>query len=212
MVFTQSQKEIIEERIQSVEKRTGAEVMVLVVPECDAYTASSVLAATIFSLPLSILLTPAVGGYLWLSQQNMWVFLSLFTLFFGPIYYLIHNIRSIKRCFIFAREMEKKVQDEAMVQFFSEGVSQTRAATGVLIFISMFERQVVVLGDRGINRLLQPSVWQQVVDIITSGIRGGRAAEAICEGIDRVGKMLTAHIPVPPGDTDELKNLIVKKV
>ena len=44
----------------------------------------------------------------------------------------------------------------------------------MLIYISVLERRVWILGDHGINARIQPNRWQELVDRLTLGIREGR--------------------------------------
>ena len=76
--------------------------------------------------------------------------------------------------------------------------------------MSVFERRVVVLADEGINAKVTQDTWQQVVELVLQGIREGRAADGLCEAIDRCGKLVAERFPIRAGDTDELRNLIVE--
>ena len=77
--------------------------------------------------------------------------------------------------------------------------------------ISVFERRVWVLADRGINAKVAEGQWDEVVKMITDGIKQKRLADAICEAVEKIGALLRLHFPIKPDDTDELKNLIIGK-
>jgi putative membrane protein len=79
----------------------------------------------------------------------------------------------------------------------------------VLIYISVFEGRVWILGDRGLDAVAPAGFWQAVVDQVTAGIRAGQRAEAICAAVERVGALLAAHFPARPGDTNELPDVIL---
>lgn len=81
--------------------------------------------------------------------------------------------------------------------------------TGVLIFISIFEHKVWVLGDRGINSKVTPDQWGAIVTALVAGMKEKRAAEALCTAVSGVGDILKEHFPVRPDDVDELSNLII---
>ncbi|MGW8187193.1 MAG: TPM domain-containing protein [Desulfobacterales bacterium] len=115
----------------------------------------------------------------------------------------------LKRRFISIKEIEAEVKEAAITAFFKEELYRTRDATGVLVLISVFERWVCVLADRGIDEKLTPDVWQGVVASIVAGIRKQRQADAICDGIGKIGQILAAHFPIKPNDTDELKGVII---
>jgi putative membrane protein len=106
--------------------------------------------------------------------------------------------------------MEMEVKEAAEIQFWQKGIYRTREETGVLIYVSVFERRVWVLGDRGVNAKIPEGHWGGVVDTIVQGIRAGRPAESICQAVARVSDVLAEKFPVRAGDTDELENLIVE--
>jgi putative membrane protein len=44
---------------------------------------------------------------------------------------------------------------------------------------------------------------------VSSGIREGRACEALSQAIGRMGGLLSQHFPITSNDTDELPNEVV---
>ena len=181
----------------------------MVVSSSYHYPMSNVLAGALFALPLSILLTPFLGGLFWVGTQNMWVFLSIFVALFLLFHEVVKRVAWLKRHFISKKEIDEEVKEAAVTGFFREGLYRTRDETGVLIFVSVFERKVWVLADRGIDEKLSEGVWQETVDMIVAGIKNKSQAEAICRAIEKVGHLLKEHFPIKPDDTDELKGLII---
>ena len=108
-------------------------------------------------------------------------------------------------------DTKEEVEEAALTSFYRQGLNKTRDKTGILIFISVFEHQVRVLADQGINDRVDSSVWQELVDTIIAGIKTRRQAEAICVAVVRCGELLTEHFPIKHDDTDELSNLIVEE-
>jgi putative membrane protein len=139
----------------------------------------------------------------------MWLFLSLFTILFFVFYMLAKNSAELKRRFISQREIEEEVEEAAVTGFFRHGLYRTRDATGVLIFISVFEHKVWVLADHGINTKIEQGTWKDIVQTITDGIKNGQPADAICTAIQKVGTILESHFPIKPDDTNELGNVLV---
>lgn len=207
--LTRQQREQVDAAVKSAEADTSGEIVCMIQSASYHYPMAAVLAATTLTLPTALILTPLVGGWLWLGTQNMWLFLGLFTVFFLPFYLLAHHVAGLKRQFISRREIEEEVEEAAVTGFFRHGLYRTRDATGVLIFISVFEHKVWVLGDHGINAKIEAGAWEEIVDIIAEGIKKGRSAAAICSAIQKVGDILKMHFPIKPDDTDELSNLIV---
>ena len=83
--------------------------------------------------------------------------------------------------------------------------------TGVLVLISVFERKVWVLADRGINARVQAGQWDDIVQMIVEGIKQNRQTDAICEAVEKIAELLKTHFPIKPDDMNELKNLIIEE-
>ncbi len=208
-MITEADKEKIRASVRAAEARTSGEIVPMIVSSSGRYPLASVIGAVVFALPLSVLLASLIGGRLWLGRQDMWIFLAVFTLLFICFHALIERLPPLKRVFVSAAEVGEAVSQAATSAFFTEGLYRTRDETGVLIFVSVFERKVWVLADRGINEKVAQESWERIVAHIVSGIRSHRAAEAIGEAVTQVADLLEAHFPVRPDDRNELKDLIV---
>ena len=65
----------------------------------------------------------------------------------------VYLFPSWKRLLIDRQEVKTKIRDIAYRVFFlEEEVFNTKQRTGMLLFMSFFEREAVVLGDVGINK------------------------------------------------------------
>lgn len=117
----------------------------------------------------------------------------------------------VQRLFVTTPDMHHHVWARAEVEFHREGLGHTQGATGILLFLSMFERQAVVLADHGIARRLKDTAWDDVVDKILEGAKSGRLASKLEEAIRLCGDHLAEHFPPQPGDVDELPNAVIVK-
>ena len=84
------------------------------------------------------------------------------------------------------------------------GVYNTKDRTGILIFISIMERRVELLADSGINELISPEKWQNIVNNIIKGIRQKEIADHLVESISECGNLLAEHFPIQTDDKNEL--------
>ena len=201
----------VETAVKEAEKLTAGEIVVMIISASYQYPLAIVIGAAAFALPLALIFTPLAGAWLWIGGQNMWLFLGFLTVFFILFHEIIKRIPWLKRFFISRKEIDDEVEETAITNFFDPGLYRTRDQTGVLILISVFERRVWVLADRGINTRVSESQWDDIVKMITDGIKQKRPADAICEAVEKIGELLKTHFPIKPDDTDELKNLIIEK-
>ena len=200
----------VKNTVKTAEKSTAGEIVVMIISTSYSYPLANVIGATAFALPLALILTPLVGAWLWIGAQNMWLFLGFLTVFFILFHEVIKHSLWLKRFFISQREIDDEVEEAAVNQFFDQGLYRTRDETGVLVLISVFERRVWILADRGINAKVPEGQWDDIVTIITDGIKKKRSADAICAAVEKIGDILKTHFPIKPDDTDELKNLIIE--
>lgn len=209
-LLTEADRHRVETCVREAESRTRGEIVVMVVPASYHYPMASLLGATAFSFPVAIALTPAVGGLFWVGPHNLWVFLAVLIPLFLVFHEVVKGVHILKRCFIRGKEMEEEVQEASGIQFFHKGLYRTREETGVLIYISVFERKVCVLGDRGINAVIPQAQWNGIAATIAQAIKKGEAAEGICQAVDEVGRILQRSFPIRGDDQNELGNLMVE--
>ena len=200
----------IRQAVAAAEARTAGEIVPVVVERSYQYPLADVTGAAVMALPVAIGLTGPLGGLLWLGRQNMWVFIGVYALAFVAFHAIVRHTAWLKRLFIAKREIDEEVHEAAITTFFEQGLYRTRDETGVLIFISLFERKVWVLADRGINDRVENNQWDTIVAGIVDGIRSNSTGQAICDAVVKVGRLLESHFPVKDDDTNELADLIVK--
>ena len=209
--LTDDEHSRVSSAVKAAEKLTAGEIVVMIISASYQYPLAIVIGAAAFALPLALIFTPPAGAWLWIGGQNMWLFLGFLTVFFILFHEIIKRIPWLKRFFISRKEIDDEVEEAAITNFFDQGLYRTRDQTGVLVLISVFERRVWVLADRGINAKVSESQWDDIVKMITDGIKQKRPADAICEAVEKIGELLKTHFPIKPDDTDELKNLIIEK-
>ena len=201
--FTAEEKQRIESAVQQAERRTSGEIVPMVVDESYNYPRAEILGAGLFSLAAAVTLSWAFWG------ESLWHFLWLFALGYLPFKILIRSLPSLRRRLIHPDEISEEVEEKAVVSFVEHGLHHTRDETGILILISLFERRVHVLADRGINAVVPAETWDGIIQTITDGIHRGETCNALCAAIDSCGQLLEEHFPVKADDTDELPNLII---
>jgi uncharacterized membrane protein len=96
----------------------------------------------------------------------------------------------------------------ARTVFDAIGMSKTRARTGVLIYISVSDRQVAILGDEGIHRVVPEGYWDDLLARLRERFREDRCAEGVVEAAEAIGEKLHRHFPVQPEDRNELPDEI----
>ena len=206
-LFSAAASERIRAAVAKAEDRTSGEIVPYVVDTSDSYAGSFWLSALLGALagPLA-----ALAVYqrfeLWGLVPMVWLLSPVFA---GAIagYLAAWTMPAWRRWLAGEETLIRRTRRRAAVAFLEEEVFKTRDRTGILIFLSLFERRVVILGDEGINRRVQEDEWQAVVGGIVAGIHAGRHSEALVEAIDRCGVLLERRgVAIRSDDTDELSD------
>jgi putative membrane protein len=106
---------------------------------------------------------------------------------------------SVKRAHVHARAVEQ----------FAHRLHQTDGRTGVLIFASLAERRVEVIGDEDIHAKVGDVAWNGAVSAALARIRTGDVAGGLTEAVRLCGQALADHFPPdghgpPAGDVAEI--------
>jgi putative membrane protein len=203
-LFNEADKQRIESAVLQAEKLTSGEIVPMIVDQSYDYPRAEILGAGLFSLATAVTLSWAF------FNESLWHFLWLFVLSYFPFKLMIRNLPGLKRRLIHRDEIKEEVEEKAIVSFLEHGLHHTRDETGILILISLFERRVHVLADRGINDVVPPNTWDGIVQTITDGIHNGETCNALCQAIEYCGQLLVEHFPIKADDTNELSNLIIE--
>ncbi len=87
-------------------------------------------------------------------------------------------------------------------------IDNTKHSNGVLIYIAVEDHVLVILGDKGINDVVEDNFWERTKDLILSHFKKGELKEGLVKGILNAGEQLKAHFPYLDNDTNELSDSI----
>ncbi|GAB4336619.1 MAG: TPM domain-containing protein [Desulfobulbaceae bacterium] len=203
--FSPSDKAAITAAIEQVEKTTSGEIAVMVVDRSDSYPEGSLRAGLVLGGLFSFIITD-----LYLDGSLTW-FLPLFAAALLFITWITRYVPGLRRLFVTDARMTEMVREQAVQEFYGKGLYQTRDATAVFFFLSLFERKLWILADKGINSKLSPDELQEYAADIAAAVRTGRAAEVLCSKIARLGQVLAEHFPPRPDDENELSDQVMTR-
>ena len=92
--------------------------------------------------------------------------------------------------------------------FHELGMDATELKNGVLIYLAVDDRHFVILGDKGIDAVVENDFWDCTKDVMQQHFKNGDFKTGLVEGIARAGERLRQFFPWQEGDTDELSNEI----
>ena len=201
--FTPEEKERLKATTQEVESRTIGEIVVMAVDRSDHYIEAEILGGVLLGSLLSLILT------LLFFHSSVWSYVPLSFLFFFPCRLLFKRIEVLKKPFIGIKRKEEAVRLRAEQVFFEKGLYKTKRNTGVLFFLSLLERKIWVLADKGIYEKMDQETLNRFANEVSRGIREGRACEVLSQAIQGIGVLLSRHFPITSDDTDELPDDVI---
>ena len=96
----------------------------------------------------------------------------------------------------------------AVALFEHLGMHRTAARHGVLIYVSVGDHKLAVLGDQGIHERVGQVYWERLVDAVLAHFREERPRDGLLHAVAEVGAVLARHFPRRPGDVNELSDQV----
>ena len=122
---------------------------------------------------------------------------------------VISKLDFAKRLFLSNRDMQAEVLERAELEFYRGRFNETAAHTGVLIFVSLLERRVVVLADKGISGELPPSTWDDIVSAMTDSLKEHDFLAGMTKAIQKCGDILAETFPAGADHKNQISNELV---
>lgn len=213
--FTTEQVKEIESAIREIELKTSAEVVPVVASSSGRYDRAEGVFALLFALLALILAWDSIQKFVsfgenWNGPSTLNSPLPLTILVLLVTYSLgialASRLTFLRLPFVGKREMAQEVESRARETFQKLNLRATDKRIGILIYISLFEHRVHIVGDETINEKLSQNDWEAIRDIIVNGFKKGNPTDGLCAGIRRTGELLTHHFPIEDGDKNELPN------
>lgn len=191
--FSRKELDAIKAAVAAAEADTSGQIAPMIVAESDSYREAQLLGVLFFSGLLALIVALAI------HHVTIWTYIPLVIVLSLPCYYFFNRFPRLKILFVDRKRLNEAVRERAIRAFYEKGLYRTRHETGVLLFISLLEHKVWILGDRGIDAKIPPESWQGLANSLAIGISQGKACESLCATIRSCGQELTRHFPQTPG-------------
>lgn len=103
-----------------------------------------------------------------------------------------------------------RVHDQAIRAFRIGIESRTRAATGVLIYLSLAEHRAEIVADRAITQKVGIEQWGDAMEALIAEVKAGRPGSGIAEAVRIAGDLLALHFPRSHDDRNELPDRVIE--
>lgn len=203
--FSKEDLERIKKAVRDAESKISGEIVPVFVEKSGFYSIATYRAALLAAATVFLLIiifdryVPSLAVY-----DPMYIF--TFVMIGGFIGALVaHFINPVKRLMLNQAHMDQATRQRAETAFLEEEVFNTRQRTGILIFISFFEHEVIVMADKGISKVVDQKEWDTLVRIIIEHTKQGKITDGIVSAISRCGSiLLDKGFVITPDDINEL--------
>lgn len=96
------------------------------------------------------------------------------------------------------------VEQRSLFIFDKLKLNETQLRNGVLIYLAVKDHKFAILGDKGINDVVEDNFWSDVKDLMLNQFKDGHFAEGLEQGIMCCGEKLKAYFPYQSDDINEI--------
>lgn len=175
----------LDKLLAEVESRTGTQIVLAVIQRSDSYPelpwkafafGASIAGSVVLALPAlhSEMLVATVSI---LAAGGVCALLTVFL----PIF---------ARFFLAPHRAEAEVLQYAQSLFLEKELFATSKRQGLLVLISMFEHQVVLLPDRGLREKLPEATLHGIIDRMLPALQRDQLFQALETGLEQVVQVL----------------------
>ncbi len=197
-VLLEQDRDRLNKRIREAEGRTGAQIVLAVINRSDSYAeipwkafalGVSLACLAVFSLnEFHAMILVAVTAIL--TAGGVCALLTVFAPDFARIFLVSHRA-------------ETEVRQYAQSLFLKREIFSTKNRRGVLLLVSLFERQVVVLPDRGLGERLTSDAINEIITSMRSHLMQGQIMEALEASLAQMTQLLEPTAPSGYKDMDD---------
>jgi uncharacterized membrane protein len=108
-----------------------------------------------------------------------------------------------------AARVLKRLQprERALEVFGLLRVWDTEENCGVLVYLLLADKDVEIVADRGIHKIVGDAAWQAICARMETAFRGGNFADGVVAGVAEISALLAQHFPrTGEGGANELSD------
>jgi putative membrane protein len=172
----------------AVEQRTAAEFAVVVVPVSDRYPFVGLVWAAVAALMVALAV-----AIVWEDLELIEALaiqaaaLILLSLLFDWMPVRIHLVSR--------HHKHARARQLAHREFAAHLAGGGEHRNRVLLFVSLGERYVEIIADRGTHKLVPEGTWDRIVAEFLTKVKAGAVADGILAAIEACGSVLATHHP-----------------
>ncbi len=198
--FDDASREALRGCVSEIEKTTDAELVLIVRARSGSYRHADYLFGSILAFAgLNFLLFSPV------NFQVYWVAIDVAILFALGTFISSRSNR-IRYLLTNKRHRNEAVRTGAAAMFYEAGIANTAAEMGLLVYLSLLERRLELIADRGVLKGMPALDWNRILfELHEAGKKPG--PETLLKGLCDLGDLLGQHLPATGENPNELPDM-----
>jgi putative membrane protein len=195
--FDDSASATLTQCVNEIEKATDVELVLIVRGRSGDYRHADYLFGAILSFLglLFLLFSPFEFHHYWVAVDVALLFVI------GA--YVSSRSNAIRRRLTTTKSRETAVRVQAAAMFYEAGIANTNAEMGLLVYLSLFERRLELIADRGVLKGVPALEWNQIMFELHELGRNPEP-ETLQSGLAKLGVLLAQHLPATGENPNEL--------
>lgn len=195
--FDQAAGEALAQAVRDIEKDSDAEIVIVVRGRSGSYRHADYLCGAIvaFVALVFVLFSP-------FEFHTYWVPIDVLALFIAGAF-VSSRTNAARRVLTSSKFRAQAARNGAAAMFYEAGIANTSAENGLLIYLSLLERRLEVIADRGILKAVPALKWNNsVFELKRVGTRP--APDHLIKAVRDLGSLLAEHLPATGENPNEL--------
>jgi putative membrane protein len=198
--LTEESKAALAGAVRAVESCSSAELVVAVRPRSGSYLHADLMWGIGAALAaLAVLL------------YSRWEFALIWFLIDPVVIGALAGLAASRSSFLrraLTRRAKRRERIEAAARsaFVERRIHTTSGRTGILLYVSVLEREAAVVVDAGVEALAATEAWGNAVGEIERAVRQGADGTAVAERLRGLAALLSPALERSAADVDELPN------
>jgi putative membrane protein len=195
--FDDAAHQALTDCVRKIETTSDAELVLVVRARSGSYRQADYLfgALLAFASLLFLLFSP-------FDFHRYWVAIDVALLFVvGAL--IAARSNPLRRLLTRKKFRDQAVRTHAAAMFYEAGIANTSAEMGVLIYLSILERRLELIADRGVLKCVNALEWNQALFELH---QAGRKPEpqTLQVALENLGAVLARHVPCTGENLNEL--------
>ena len=207
--------------VRNAEADTAGEIVTIIADRSDAYhdvglhyAVLAMLAVPVvfaaFPAWADVVLGLVTGGWGEHTMPALYLLVfSLMALVFLIVRYAL-AIMPLRLALTPKATRRRRVRRRAIDLFKVGTEKRTTGRTGILIYLSMGEHMAEIVADEAIYTRVADTEWGDAMGAMIDHVAAGRVTDGMIAAVEKVGVILSAHLPRAADDKNELCDRVIE--